>query len=1097
MGEVNVLDSLNADENTPSIVGNGVETVESVDTTSTMNIEQQEASQIEIDKNKGGAVQSALVQESFVGSLTNHAIDFGIGLYYDEDEKFMSNIGSKEEELSESGISIIAQTKILENAKNEQHYYVMLGEEKRQERNAKSLDNLGVEGVLYRVGAGISDVAVVSGVGAAVPNIAAKFVSLGTNTLQRIGLSEKASSYISKAVGGAGIEVGLETPKQFNTVGERDEVDLMISGVAGVVGGLMFETVDHVEDLVDPLQKNLNEILEGLDDTTVLSEAEAQVAKQTKDRTWFQKGMEKLQFDQTSRIEGSQSASFRAMNEGGEHAPLTYNPRFKTTDDYSAAEYNDMYKDTVNGFFTQTFTPLLRQFTSLQGKANIPLINRLDFNSQNEFFNYAGRVIRNLVDEEGLPKEMLDMHEQIRHANAIMSKNAYDDNIRLGHESFVNGTVARDDNYLPVLYNMNKVIREVDKGDYVKLIKEGLRNSSKNAGKVLDEAELEARATKWVNGQYDRAKAHNSNTLRGVMGLDNKIDSYEELFKDLIDNYSVPRDDAMAMAREGITEAPKGGMETSARGRTSSGIDLTASILKEDGTTLKLGDYVENNVDLLWKNYGESMGGDVALRKAGFNSRQDIWDKRILIEKELTDQGLSKNAIAGELATYDDLMKQFLGAPVVNNSDGLAHRSTSLMTTLARASNLGSAWIPMFAEVGAVTWESGVRNMFKLDGYKDFVNGYKGIESSDMLMEGRIFNGLGNGAYKHANNFLYDADHVVDPLTTATKATVQDRILGGVNKGLGGAKKLEEATFQMGGVKSLTSLLEQKLYTGTASKILKQVSKTGKIDTAFAKEMGWSDDVASEISTQIQKHAKIDGTSDDVFNFHLWDGDSELKFNLGMRRFSSVIVQKKLIGDKVGTAVGEDIVQNTVFGKLFTSLMDYTLTAHSKQLSRSLNNVDKQQITRNIASTAGAYLGYQTSVNLKYFDDDTKRREMLKPANVARGTFNMTTFGSMIPSVVDPIMNMATGEGLFRENSGGARGSVPLPAPLKIGNDIVEGTQGVMGLASDSRLTSSYQVSQLLNALSPNFIGVRQMNGWLADHLTQNERLSFKGEVKE
>lgn len=735
-------------------------------------------------------------------------------------------------------------------------------------------------------------------------------------------------------------------------------------------------------------------------------------------------------------------------------------------------------------------------------------MGRLDFTTQNEFYNYAGRVLHNLVDESTLAPEVLKLHADIRAANSQMAETAYNLNVRYKHPLFVKGEVERNPDYLPVKYKLNKVFTDIYSGviqesDYVGVITNGLKNTLKNNGLAEEaiEGQSEAimlKAKAWVSKQKDRV-TNKGDTYSFINNAD-VIDDYEQLVDELINVFGERAKDAKALAKEALTEGASSKEGISGRTRRRSNIDLTASYTNpETGVTVNLGDYVETNVDMLWKGYSSSMSGDVSLRRMGFESRADIAKTRDIIEKELIEAyGGKTKTVESELAIFDDSIRQFLGDPLVKDPDGVLNKSVELLNAGSRVSYLGNTWLSMLSEVAAVTMETGVRNMISYRGLREFFKGYtkNSADNSALLLEARIYNGLGNDAYRHSNRFMYEADNYMGDLgsTSNVASGFQDKASKATDLALAATKKAEEVITQIGGSKSGQSFLEQKVYTGVSSKVIQMATK-GKIPDNYAKELGWSPETAEKIRQNILAHSdfKNKNVYDGVFNFSKWDADAELAFNLGVRRYSSVLVQKAYIGDTSALALGNEVLKNTTYGKIAMGLMQYTLMSHSKQLGRTLVNLDAHQLARQAAYLGGAAAGTYAYNLINFHDKPEELYDRLQPDRFAKDVYNRHPMSSL----------SALGVGLYEEATGISttdsttpRG-LSTPAGIKVARDVVEGSRIAVGLMNDDVHVTKDRFNKWLDRALPNVIGMRYLNSYIADKMTVDEEFSaLKGTEK-
>lgn len=303
-----------------------------------------------------GAIQSGLVQNTIVGSVTNHAIDFGMNLFEEDDEKFKSNVGSKIEELRNMGLSRDRSMYVIENARNEQHYYKLMLEQQRQQENATALEKSGVAGQVFSIGAEIVDgIATLGGISKVAAGFTSKLVAQGTSAFESLGLSSKASELATKVVGGVGVEGAFEFSKQQTLDSNRTEMDYAFAFLGGAIGGAMAKT-EKLNDIVTPIQKELNEALEVTPETSEIYQ-----------RTKYEQTMERLQFDYNKKFETSLSPTMRSLIEATEEkVPIFYNPRFKSVDNFSADEINRSYNESLNAKLYESFAKPWADYLTLK-----------------------------------------------------------------------------------------------------------------------------------------------------------------------------------------------------------------------------------------------------------------------------------------------------------------------------------------------------------------------------------------------------------------------------------------------------------------------------------------------------------------------------------------------------------------------------------------------------------------------------------------------------------------------------------------------------------------------------------------------------------
>ena len=1079
----------------PFGVGEDVGIVESEDNTGTtsptLNMPEKESEPITF-----GAVQAALVKNTIVGSAVNSLMDYGMNLFEDEDEEFISTVGDKYKDLISQGLTEDRAQWIIDNSKNQDAYYYNIFEQERQQQNSEALASTGGAGTIMSVGFEVLDgIATVGGLAKVAGGLTFKLIEGGSKVVQSLGFSEKASTFLTKVVGGAGVETALEVPKHLISDNDRSELDYAFCIVGGGIAGGLTKTLST--DMAPPMVKHINEALEHKASLVGLPKEEADIISESFERTKVEQVLERGQLDYNQRFEKSPSPTMRALTQG--ENPIFTNPRFKTVGRRSAEEKNRHYRDTLNEALNNEFDPILKTFGEVFGVKT----NKTSFGTRNKFFDYAGAVIHNLVDETNLPKEVLALHDSIRAANAKVANFAYDLNVQHQHPLFIDGidgtaaAVARNDDYLPIQYDVTHIMSDIHAGniqasDYVNLLIEGFKGTLRNAGVTDDlikaqEEELTKRAALWYKKQEAR---HAMIEVEHYLDKGDVIDEYENLVADLVARFGMDETTAKASGNAAISQSMKDGGAISGRSKRRSGIDLSASIIGASGKKISLGSYVNSSLDLLWRNYGQKMGGDLSLRGLGLNSRADIKGLRQTIKQELElAYSSSPKAVNQELAYFDDTMKQFLGDPLVKDPDGLANKVVETLTSGARTSYLGMTWVPMMVEATATAFETGVRNMMSSTHFKDFIHTYRSNKAdavSEATMEARLHFGLGGGHIDSNHRFKYGADNYLESPAQkqAMKYYGEDKLARAADVVLRATKRAEEVIMNIGGSKTGQAFIENTMTTGVGATFYKYAKK-GKIPDDIAKEFGWTPQVAEKIRKEILKHVNVVEQGDNVYHYEKWDRAIALEHSLGVKQYASIMIQTQNISDTLSIGFRGEVMKNTMSGKMLTSLLSYATTAHSKQFGRSLINRDKQQLYRNLAYTAGSVLATWTAAQLKYQNDPAKMYDKMQPIQFAKDVLKTHPVAGLI-SLGTSAAETLVGLDVDKDAEAYTKGLSLSPA-MKVAKAAWQSGKIISGLADEDEYVSKKMFRQWLGVLAPNTVCANYVYDWVADKATVKE----------
>lgn len=1046
--------------------------------------------------NRFGAIQSALTQESFVGNIaakaSNMVTNFMLDTTFKADPTF--DVRDRIIDLQDNGITGNMLSNIMDNAKSEQHYYVLKQQALRDNENAKALDNLGAEGVLYRVGAGMSDMAIPGGV----MSVAGKSVDAAISTVAPIlkasGFSEKASRTIVSAIGGIGVEVGLEIPKQIDPIGERDGVDLLISAVAGAVGGALYKPAVGTQDFSDAIGTAANAGLELFDDIAQIPDPVIRSRKlaEAKHQTMVN-FLESTQFSQEAILSRTGSATLSDLAD-----KLFYNPRVMSVDDYSATEVKGLVTSQINQLKTFEFNNLYSVWYEAQGRTKG--LARINAKAQEEFSNWVGKVYYGL-DEGTMGAELTGKAKEMLKNIAVGSHEILERN---GHPKFKNGDIPIDPEYFPREWKVASVFSDIHAGRFTKkeyraLVATGLRNGLSEAGLEITpeiEKQITERARGFVSSQESSVKLQDGGDFAKYIKTDNRIDSISALFDELLDlsaeNSQVMKKDVTAALDEAIsltgdTRSSNKAADLSSRTRRRAAIDIHASIQTASGETISLANFLDTDVSKAYGKYAESMGGDTALQQLGIKSRKDLASYRDTIEKELVGAYGSKDSekVKNILANIDDVFKQMLGFPTVKDPNGLLQQSVMQANMFVRTTKLGMAWLPMLVEGVKVAHHVGAANFVRsFPDIKQFFKGYGG-EMSDRMLEMRAYLGL-DTAYRESLSSVYDDLHMLDSSSATSSHSVADKVSSAFNSTtkptLMGA---QEATFQLGGVKSIQGLWETMLASGATARIVKHAQSNTMLDPRIAQEYGWSQNTFKKIADNIRRYGDNTGdTKKDLLNLHMWDSDAQQAYLLGIRRASSVIVQKEVIGDGLGVGLGNNLMKNSPMGQLALSLKGYMLNAYSKQLSRSLYNFDSRVFGEWTGVTATAYMVAVAQAHISSAGDEDALEKALSPDRLIAQTIGNHSASSLLPVFMNGASQLLIDEPIVGDT---ARGAADLVPSIGAANKILDIPSSGLGLMLDGVTTTDKEVKNAIKAFVPNFLGVNYLASSLGDTLGEEK----------
>lgn len=389
------------------------------------------------------------------------------------------------------------------------------------------------------------------------------------------------------------------------------------------------------------------------------------------------------------------------------------------------------------------------------------------------------------------------------------------------------------------------------------------------------------------------------------------------------------------------------------------------------------------------------------------------------ISREMTEKGVDTKKAKAELVRFDEIVDDYLGKPTSTDPFGTLTQMQRIASNLNIARLLGQTGITMSAELGGLMFRAGVRNFMEFSSMKSLMKQLKTGKIDDKLaQEIQTHIGLGTALTRDINPNAYD--HEFD-LQGLGQVGIRDRILDSIENT---SAKLADATLMIGGVKPLTAngeIIISKTVINEIVNIAGKGKKTlTKTDIKNLNEYGIDEVMAQRIHSQIKEHGSFskkkwsNGHKVQELGYENWtDAEAQKFLTNSVRRISNNIIQKSLLGDKVGNVVGEKLFKNNLFGKLFLELKDYVITSYVAQLGRTLTRRDAHMFGMFMAQASAltvATVG-QNYMNNAY--NEEKLKESMKPENILKRVVSLMPPSAYIPTAVDMASNVFTGERFF------------------------------------------------------------------------------------
>lgn len=993
------------------------------------------------------ALGYAAFNEGLVGSLSNLSEDIAIGFNNKTDENF--DVASMRGFMSDIDPEFYDE---IQKARSEQEFMQLHSKYKDMTNKANFLDDLGIEGQLYRMVAVFTDV----------PLITALQKVRGVGRMASF-MDKVNASYLGRAMYAGTIEGTFEAVKQHTSVEERTEMDMFTAVVAGGILGGLYNPRAFDKEVVDTIESVSTPTLEAVarGENPITSPKISEVVKSK-------------QFNVQSYFADSPSETMRSFG-----MDMLNDNLGESTQAFKSIEVRDQVKAQVDSAFSQNFDPLFLEYMeTVYGKSSSFLNRAFRTEAQNEFNELIGSIhwekAHPMADR--LTPEFIN---KIKAANSRMSEETFDIMERNGHPMFDGVSIERTGDYMPLRWNRDKMKAMLAEGKFTKKqFRKAVVDGMKRKYDGIPIEKIEKAAKSFTDTMFKKDLPVGSD---GYIQQENVIQNAMQKLQDALDLTDEEVDAARAlMANE--AERKSKGTATATKHRTP--IDLNG-VFEADGVSIRLGDFVDTNAQSLWHRYGHTMGGDTALRRSGINTRQELAELRKKVQDELSNgTGIIPEDKKAYMVNFDSLTAHLMGISSKTDVDGDAWKVVRTLNNLTRSAKLGATWFAMSAELARVTHQVGIKNMVKsIPELKQITKAYKGGPTSPEYREIQMWEALGHEMNQMTSITKYESD-----LTSAINGSKQSFL----DKLENFSEKASEATMLLGGVKTGTAHLEYMHSIGARIKMI-DMARKGMDEKSyhFFEGYGFDRSTADKIANQINKFADPNSP---LLNLDQWEGNLGNLWSLGVRRKTFELVQRANFGDQIGVTMLGKLTGDTMLGALALNLKSYMLIAYNKQLSKGVIDIAKGGKDR--MDTLGnwgyqavfASLGYVAKQNAMYANDPDKLEEMLTWDRIAANTFSMTTFASFMPAVLDTATQGLTGEPVFNTFTRGGAAGMPSIAPLEFAGQAAAGATGVAKFVSPWADASESDLKKALGSLPlSNVLGIKQITTELAEILAEDD----------
>ena len=1001
--------------------------------------------------NRIDAAALALTEDNLLGTMINFGSDLHTSMQYNSDPKF--DISKREELFSNVDSEYWDE---LRTAKSDKHADALALKYGQMSKTAEYLDELGIEGQLYRVASVFADVPLISAV--------QKVRGIGKTA---DFLTKLNKSYAGRVLFTGTVEGAFEGVKQITSSRDRTEMDMLLAVAGGGILGGIYNPNKFDPEIVKTMTDLTQETVNSVGKQVPLDKAGKIIET-----------VQSAQFNVTSFFTQSPSKTMKEL--GGR---LFNDVLGGTEQGVKAIEIRDNVKMAIDSSFSLNFDALYLDYAKMMYGNKFALSSRLSSSKQEEFYNLAGDLYYNRANPL-LDKLTPEFKGKLETAFQKMSEDSFSILERNKHTKFVDGSIKPDDNYMPLRWMRDNVKTLTQEGrfkraDFTKAVINGMAKKFEELGLVADAGRVKRAAQKFAGTMYKQdIKVGENGFILQENTMKKALDELTELLE------LTP--DEVGLVAEKMREAKGGAAKgTASATKSRTPLSLEGTFTTKDGYVINLKDFVDTNIQSVWARYGTSMSGDTALRNLGVESRADLQKLRNQIVKELSNgAGALNSKNQAYVDNFDATVAHLLGMSSKADPDGDAWKVVRLANNLTRASKLGATWFAMSAEMARVSHRVGVANMIKsIPALRDLTRAYRGKATSEVYREMQLFEALGGELNQMVSIAKYE-----DTLGSAV-AQGEQRLL---DKAARFGDAANEAVMLLGGVKSGTAILEYMHAIGARVKMMKMAQK-GMNQKAYDyySLYGFDKETADAIAGNINKFGSKDLNAP-LLNLDKWDGDLGHRWSIGVRRQSYELVQRSNFGDNVGLTFGGKLAGDTILGSLAMSLKNYMLVAYNKQLSSGLVNIAKGGKARMDTlgnwtyQTAFTAVGYTAKQYAQYGNNPEMLEKNLTPERIAANTFSMTTFATFIPAIVDVAAKAVVDEPVFN-TYGRDQSPAFSSAPVDYANDVVNGAITIGKFASPFASASESELRKALGTLPlGNAIGVKALTSELAEAFAED-----------
>lgn len=518
------------------------------------------------------------------------------------------------------------------------------------------------------------------------------------------------------------------------------------------------------------------------------------------------------------------------------------------------------------------------------------------------------------------------------------------------------------------------------------------------------------------------------------------------------------------------------GIEASQAAKIAS--QIQKAIKRKDGSKTKhlknrvemneklIEDFLENDSEILFNNYLNTMMGHISLARHGIDSEATFKKAIGHIEgKRAVRRASGKIDRAKqdlEIKNLRDAYDHLIGRPVDSDPGSIGAQTGRIVRKInvSRFMNqLGFAQLNELSNaVNHLGWSVLISHVPL---YKKMLAKLSNKEYRDELQEelSDAYGGWANG------RLLHQVSNQADDFGSAFSG--QKNMADKVERGLDHANKW---TANISGFHTVTNMLHNMVMKRTSQKFLDYAMK-GKAVTSEARllELGIDGPFLQRIKEQMTQHVTHKNGKLTRMNFDKWDSEVFAKYSYSMRSWGERIIQEQDFGD------GIPWLSTSELGKTLVQFRTFTLTAYPKQLLHSFKHADAQMFSKYITAMFFAGLSYNIQTHaqaLGRHDREEYLKRRLSTEAMVKAAFQRSTYGSIAPMLIDTAAHPFTDKPIFGYRSSGL-GADPLTGGAWF--DLANRSWQTLGMFGDGQVSDKDWGNFYRTLLFSNVLGLNQM----------------------